>query len=39
MYQVLSVNRGIGDNCINVEVGHEQEVPLALPVAESMKEV
>jgi len=45
MYQVLSVSRGIGDmsrgigdSCINVEVGHEQEVPLALP-AESMKGV
>ena len=40
MYQVLSVNRGVGDGCINVEVGREQEVPLALPAAVAeMREV
>ena len=40
MYQVLSVNRGPSDGCINVEVGREQEAPLALPVAVAeMREV
>jgi hypothetical protein len=40
MYQVLSVNRGPGDSCINVEVGREQEIPLALPAAVAeMREV
>ncbi|MDT7870305.1 MAG: arcadin 1 [Thermoproteus sp.] len=40
MYQVLSVNRGPSDGCINVEVDREQEVPLALPVAVAeMREV